>query len=267
MKHLPFIAAILLLLSFGATDAANGQPPYHFGPGKEAAFIGGGAAALVGGVLLKDGTALFSAEEIQRLDPGQVNAFDRGAINNHSAAAQRASDYFLNGSHLLPLLFLADRDMRRGIGSIAVLWGETLLINGGLTMASKYAFRRPRPYVYDMGIDAREKQTTNARAAFFSGHTSVTAANTFFAAKVFSDYHPDSKWKPVVWATAATIPAITGYLRVRAGRHYPSDVIAGYAAGALAGYFVPFLHKRPRGKNDGIELYGSLNGALLRVEF
>ena len=75
-------------------------------------------------------------------------------------------------------------------------------------------------------------------------HTSLSAAGSFFAARVFSDYYPDSKWKPVVWGAAVAIPAVTGYLRVRGGRHFPTDVIAGYAVGALAGWGVPALHKR-----------------------
>lgn len=269
MKSMKQLSSILALWFLSAILAGpcHAQSPYQLGVGKELALIGGGGAALAGGIFLKDQTPLLSDEELARLHPDQVNAFDRGAIYRNSSTAREASDYFLDGSHLLPLLLLAGRDTRRDFGKIAVLWGEAMLVNGGLTMAAKYSFRRPRPYVYNLDIDAREKQHTNARTAFFSGHTSMAAANSFFAAKVFSDYCPDSKWKPVVWAAAATVPAVTGYLRVRAGRHYPSDVIAGYAAGALVGYFIPHLHKWPKLKTKGVELYGGVNGALLRVEF
>ena len=259
-----FNTALLLSLIAGAGAA---QAPYNLNFGREALVIGAGGASLVGGVLLKDQTALFTPDELARLDPSQVNSFDRGAIDNVSRHAREASDYFLNGSHVFPLLFLANQDTRRDFGKIAFLWGETLMLNGGLTFASKYAFRRPRPFVYNREIDVQYKMTVSAKTAFFSGHTSMTAANTFFAAKVFSDYFPESGWKPVVWSTAVVIPAITGYLRVRAGRHYPSDVIVGYATGALLGYFIPHLHKRPGLKDKGLELHGGLNGALLRLTF
>jgi len=52
-----------------------------------------------------------------------------------------------------------------------------------------------------------------------------------------------SRWKPIVWTAAATIPAITGYLRVRGGRHFPTDVIGGYIVGAAVGCLVPHLHR------------------------
>ena len=93
----------------------------------------------------------------------------------------------------------------------------------------------------------------------------MTAANTFFAAKVFSDYYPDSKWKPVVWTAAATIPAITGYLRVKGGRHFTTDVITGYAVGAAVGYLVPHFHKKKKAK--GLSFYGGVNSVLVKYQF
>lgn len=259
-----FYPVLFLLLLPGWSSA---QSPYRLCPGKELGIIATGGAAVGAGVWLKDQTTLLTAAELEQLDRTQVNVFDRVAIGLHSPSAREASDYFLDGSHLLPILLLAGKPTRHHFGQIALLWGETVLVNGGLTFTSKYAFRRPRPYVYSIETNAPEKQTTNAQASFFSGHTSAAAANAFFTAKVFSDFYPESKWKPVVWATAATIPAITGYLRVRSGRHYPTDVIAGYAVGALTGFFIPHLHKNAGLKKKGVELYGGMNGALLRVSF
>ncbi|MEL6536147.1 MAG: phosphatase PAP2 family protein, partial [Bacteroidota bacterium] len=67
---------------------------------------------------------------------------------------------------------------------------------------------------------------------------------SFCTAKVFNDYHPDSPWRYAVWGAAAVVPAVTGWARVGAGKHYYSDVIVGYITGALIGYWVPELHRR-----------------------
>jgi membrane-associated phospholipid phosphatase len=67
--------------------------------------------------------------------------------------------------------------------------------------------------------------------------------NSFFVAKVFADYYPESPWKPLMWAAAAGIPAFTGIMRVKAGEHFPTDVIAGYTFGALLGFFIPHMHR------------------------
>jgi len=97
------------------------------------------------------------------------------------------------------------------------------LIVGGLTSLTKRVTLRPRPLVYNELVPFSDKQQKNSRYAFFSGHASVSAANSIFAAKVFSDYFPDSKWKPIVWSAAILIPTSTAYLRVKAGKHYPTD--------------------------------------------
>jgi membrane-associated phospholipid phosphatase len=83
---------------------------------------------------------------------------------------------------------------------------------------------------------------SDARKSFFSGHSSMTACNTFFAAKIWSDMHPNSKLKPWVWTAAAAVPAYAALQRVQAGKHYPSDVIVGLAVGAAMGYLIPQIH-------------------------
>jgi membrane-associated phospholipid phosphatase len=56
----------------------------------------------------------------------------------------------------------------------------------------------------------------------------------FGYATIWTSYHPDSRLKPLVWASAALVPAVTGYMRVRAGEHFLSDVLAGYGTGHFA---------------------------------
>jgi membrane-associated phospholipid phosphatase len=72
----------------------------------------------------------------------------------------------------------------------------------------------------------------------------MAAASMFFMAKVYSDYHPNSRWRYAVWTVAALSPATTALLRVRAGKHFPIDVALGYVVGAATGYLVPFAHQK-----------------------
>ena len=257
------LAFTMIIFSERATAQSS---PYEVNWEKERFFLAGGVGTLGMGVYLQSQTATFDPGQLETFNAEAINAFDLGAISNYSMTAHRRSDWLLYGSLTLPAFFLVDKHARADFGTIATLWGETVLLTSGITSLSKYAFRRPRPYVYNPNVSSEIKMTTAAQASFISGHTSVTAANTFFAAKVFSDYYPDSKWKPVVWTTAAVIPAVTGYLRVRAGKHYPTDVITGYAAGAAIGYLIPHLHKRKQ-KENGWSFYGGAGGALLRYTF
>ena len=64
-----------------------------------------------------------------------------------------------------------------------------------------------------------------------------------FTASVFESLYPDSSARGWVWGGCLTAAATTGYLRYAAGRHFPTDILAGAAIGALAGYLVPKWHE------------------------
>jgi len=191
--------------------------------------------------------------EIFTLDRGSINSLDRNATFYFSANAKKGSDYVKFSSYVFPLLFLSQKNTRNDFGKIMTLYGETILITGGLTGLVKRTFLRPRPLVFNELVPMAQKQKNNSRYAFFSGHVSLSAANSIFVAKVFSDYFSDSKWKPVVWSAAILVPVTTGYLRVKAGKHYPTDVITGAIVGGTIGFLIPHFHKKRNFKRVSIQ--------------
>jgi len=258
IKSLCFCGIILFAFQVQA------QSPYQLSWKKD-----GGLVALAGissglGAYLRTNLPDLTAVDLETLNTNQINSFDRFATKYYSPKADKASDVFWIGTQVFPFLFLAHEKSRKDIGKIAALYGETFFITTGITLLIKTTVKRNRPFVYNAAAPLGKKTTRNARTAFLSGHTSISAANSFFAAKIFSDYYPDSKWKPVVWTTAAVVPAITGYLRIRAGKHFPTDTIAGYALGAAVGVLIPHLHKK---KLEKVSFYGGPNGMLVQVRF
>ncbi len=125
------------------------------------------------------------------------------------------------------------------------MWAEVMLLNGAATYLTKTLVDRPRPYAYaNNPVDAADIEGKEPLRSFFSGHTSMAAASTFFLAKVYSDYHPHNRWRYAVWTAAGALPAVTGFLRIQAGKHFPTDVMVGYVVGAATGYLVPFVHQK-----------------------
>jgi membrane-associated phospholipid phosphatase len=188
----------------------------------------------------------FQPAELALLDRNDVFPIDRKATYLFSEKAAHTSDVLFYAATITPFLLLADPKIRKEGGVVSVLYLETLTLASGLTLMTKNLAKRPRPYNYNPDAPMQLKQQSDARKSFFSGHTSSTAASCFFAAKVWSDFHPGSKWKPAVWTAAAVIPAVTGYFRIRAGRHFFTDVAMGYVVGATVGWIVPYLHQRSR---------------------
>ena len=131
----------------------------------------------------------------------------------------------------------------------AIMYSETAALTLALTNVIKMAVRRPRPQAY---IDAKAHEgdpipwsntSTDSALSFFSGHSSMVAAlggtATYLAfARAKSPLRP--------WLTLALASSLTAFVsveRVRAGKHFPTDVIAGAFAGAGIGVVVPHLHR------------------------
>lgn len=206
--------------------------------------------------------------EIVPLTPLQISGLDRKDV----FFLDRPSTYWLHGkedlastklvkaANIAPVVLFAFPKARKEAIAVSVLYLEAYSLTLGLTQLSKGLVKRTRPYVYNPDASLEAKQEGDARKSFFSGHTSSAAVSCFFAAKVWSDFHPNNCWKPAVWSVAAAIPAVTGLLRMRAGRHFFTDVAAGYAVGAAVGWLVPELHQSDGFRKKGLSLYGAPDG-------
>ena len=102
---------------------------------------------------------------------------------------------------------------------------------------------RDSPYLYNSNAPEVLVPSNNDQLSFWSGHTANTAALTFACASMMQRSNASSGVKTVTWIGAALAPAAMGYLRVRAGKHFPTDVLTGYAVGALIGLAVPYFHR------------------------
>ena len=136
----------------------------------------------------------------------------------------------------------------------------------GLTILTKIITLRPRPFLYNNLAPQASFEERDSRYAMFSGHTSFSAVGCFLTAKIFNDLHPDSPWRLPVRGLAATVPAVTGYLRVKGGKHFISDVMLGYGVGALIGWGIPALHKVSIA-NKTIDVYPTPGGVGMQLKF
>lgn len=232
------------LLIFSLTSSFS-QSPYQLKTGREIGLYSFGLGAIGGGAYFNTKVKPLTMEEILSLNPADLTRFERWVTTQRSSRSHKTSDIILLSSNFYPIvLTFADKRMRRDASTIGVMYSQAAMINLGLTALVKTTVKRTRPFVYQHELSMEERMKTSARQSFWSGHTSQTATMCFLSAKLYADYHPDSKWKPVMWTAAATIPAATGIFRMTAGKHFPTDVIVGYVTGAAIGYFIPRLHKR-----------------------
>src|SRR5438105_12143765 len=101
-----------------------------------------------------------------------------------------------------------------------------------------------RPFAYSPLTPMDKRMDQNAKNSFYAGHVEVVATSTFFIAKVYSDYYPESKVKWLFYGVAAAATGTMGYLRYEGGMHFPTDIILGTTMGALTGILIPQFHKQ-----------------------
>lgn len=203
---------------------------------------------------------ILSTGEIAPQRPGNADnllGIDRIAVTqkidpNASLVSNVGLGVAVGFAALDPLLTYFRDGSNAGLVDLT-LYAESLSLTAAITDLTKIAFRRPRPVAYkeQAALDARyggaskspSISDTGATLSFFSGHASIIAATTATASYLAFMRSPDTArpWITLIAGTALT--AGVSYERVRAGAHFPTDVIAGALAGGCIGVLVPHLHR------------------------
>lgn len=248
---------ILFIVFHLNTFAQNkNESPYETDLLKDGIWITAGVGLNVAGVLLIQNKPELTDAELNALSKDDIWGVDRWAAGNYSEQANSDSYIPMFTSFALPLALLLNKNERSNAGQLSVLFIESMATTGALFSITAGLVQKSRPLVYNTSLEVEERIGNDEQRSFFAGHTAATASATFFAAKVFNDFNPDSPWKPVVWGVAAAIPATVGYLRIRSGKHFLTDNLIGYAVGAASGIIIPEIHKK---KNKNIEIYPAMS--------
>jgi len=241
-------------LALGAALAHGPEGPPALRPLRSAdAILTGSAAALYLSAALFDRprSAGDPASPATPAAPtSEINGFDRKirtlAVGHRSLENRLLLDH-LSSTTLMVVLFqpvgmLIATDVphkwSRDVPVIAEATAFTLSVNAFV----KHLARRSRPAAHFCESEhAVAPCPPDTRLSFYSGHTSGAFAAAV-AAGTIADFHrfPNRKW---IWASGLTFATATGVLRVMSDQHYATDVLTGMAAGGLAGWLIPKIHK------------------------
>jgi len=256
-------------------DSINTEEIYKVIPWMSGGIAGVGLITNVLGLPRIKKKDPLTPEELENLKFEDVSRFNRAGLRqnvNNRELAHSVSNRIMYASAAMPLFLSLDKKVRGSYWKISLMYLETLSLTSNLYTYSPIGptfIDRYRPLAYYEELSFEERSNGNQRNSFFSGHVSTTAVGTFFTAKVLADHHPEwGKRKILVYTLAAIPPAMVGVLRVRALKHFPSDVIAGGIVGAGMGLLIPTLHKKWQDRVTMAGAYSSdFKGGSLVITF
>ena len=194
---------------------------------------------------------------VANLDPSKIPSFDKRAIEQDPefhGTAHTISDVAMKASFAAPFFLLFDDKVREDWWEVILLYLQTEALIGNVYSWGVANFNRVRPFVYHPDAPLEKKVSHGTTNSFYSGHVASTAAATTFMAKVLWDYHPEWDNRGWLFAAAMVPPTFVGIFRYKAGKHFPSDVLAGMPAGIAVGLLVPQLHKWNKKKKNKISI-------------
>jgi membrane-associated phospholipid phosphatase len=186
-----------------------------------------------------------------------VRSVFRGTTPGAQSTASTVSNYFFYGGTLIPYVvdaYFVSLDVHHSADvalQMLVINQQALGISGLISLTAEHTVGRARPFVQDCGPDGVARDASgqalhycgNAddNRSFFSGH--VAAVSTMAGLTCVHHQHLPlyggglADLAPCLFMMGAAVT--TGILRLVYDEHWATDIMTGWAVGALSGYVLP----------------------------
>ena len=174
--------------------------------------------------------------------------FDEGTRGVQSTTHSTIADALVLSSVVVPVAAGAARDDDERAPKL-VVYAESLAVAGLLNGIAKYVVQRPRPHSYGISPEATaytESRGADAYLSFFSGHATMAFTSAVAGSYLYAYGNNDTTSRAILWGVEMALASATATERVRAGKHFPSDVVVGAAVGTGVGLLVPRAHMSDR---------------------
>ncbi len=223
------------------------ESPLHLSLPYETSLLAMGLAGqILGQYSLNEMTPVRSSD----LNKSDLAPWDRFAAGRYNKTASSASDVLVlavGGSMFCVDAWEKTRSQITWTPVLqdGIILGEAMTWAAALSLNVRAMRLHPRPFVYDStnGSTRSDREAPEAAGSFFSGHASAAFVGAAYLATVYPLRHPEFQHPGLLWAGSLTAASTVAILRVAAGKHFPSDVVAGAGVGALLGWGFAKMHE------------------------
>lgn len=235
--------SLFILIFFQSQSSYSQTNNYQLSKSKDISLIASSTLIFGTSFYLQKKVKPLNETQILSLKSSDINQFDRIACNFYSKKIAHVSDGIAISSLFLNSYFFFHKNTKKDIYKIETVTIQSLMLSQAIANVFKLTLRN-RPFMYNPNVDISEKTKSESRLSFFSAHTSTVSSLAYSFAFAHQLYFKNHKANPYILTGAIVLPAIQGYLRVKAGKHYPSDVITGYLIGLGSSYLMHRIHSR-----------------------
>lgn len=171
-------------------------------------------------------------------DTSHVNPVDRWAMRPYSETLDKVGDVTQYLAFLTPGLTAFNTPSHDWVGN-GLAYVGTAGISLFTRSSLKSIFDRDRPYTYFSEGGPEDE----ANKSFPSGHAIMAFSGAAYTTALYALRYPgeSSLYRTAVIASSWALAGTTAVLRVAAGTHFVTDVLAGAAIGTTIGFGVPYL--------------------------
>ncbi len=230
----------------GSLQVANAESsPFTFSWPREAALVGTGLAGQAIGQYRLTQMEPARPEDLRRADLAPWDRWNAGTWNPRADALSDLTTWGVGGA----MLYADAWHAARGTTSWRPFWedflvlGQALAWNSAINLNIRAERVHARPFVYGDNAPAADRRKAEAAGGFYSGHASAAFLGAVYVSTVYPLRHPEFEHRGWLWAGSLTAATGAAALRVAAGKHFPSDVIAGAGIGSLIALGFVQLHR------------------------
>lgn len=231
------LALALALSTSGAARAGDEPSPWTVNYPVDGALIG---AFTLGGLAL-------STLEVDRSRRwrSELLPWDEGVRGRYSRKAATSSDLLGTLTITGPMFAVVGSGLDESTAHRGIIYAEAISAGMLLNAVAKYVVQRPRPYAYSVDpelVEMTRRQTKDSHLSFYSGHATIAFTAAVAGSYLYGAQSDDEGARATLWGVELALASATANLRVRAGKHFFSDIAMGALVGAGIGAAIPRLH-------------------------